>query len=71
MEKETINSIFGPYKKPTEETSVKYISIQEASLQFANMINELCPESREKSVALTHLQTVKMFANAAIALHTP
>ncbi len=32
-------------------------------------IVELCPPSRELSLALTHLQEARMFAVAAIALH--
>lgn len=61
---------FGPYKKPTEKTIPKFQKIQTWALEFARIIDELCPESREKSLALTKLQGVKMWANAAVALHT-
>jgi hypothetical protein len=61
---------FGPYRKPTEVTIPKYQKIQEKTLELALLIEELCPESKEKSSALTLLQQVKMGANAAIAIHS-
>ena len=32
-------------------------------------INDLCPESREKSLAITNLQQCIMWANASIAIN--
>lgn len=65
-----IKERFGPYRKPTEVTIPKYKAIQEKTLEFALMINDLCPHSKEKSSALTLLQQTKMSANAAIAIHS-
>ena len=65
-----IKKRFGPYRKPTEVTIPKYQKIQEKTLELAELIDQLCPESREKSSALTLLQQVKMSANAAIAIHS-
>lgn len=65
-----ITERFGPYRKPTEVTIPKYKAIQEKSLELAILIEELCPESIQKSSAFTQLEMVKMFANAAIAIHT-
>lgn len=62
---------FGAYKKPTEKTIPKYKAIQEKALEFAHLIERLCPDSKEKSSALTSLQMVKMQANAAIAIYSP
>jgi hypothetical protein len=61
---------FGPYRKPTENTIPKFKAIQEKTLELAKLIDELCPVSREKATALTELQGVKMYANAAIAIYT-
>lgn len=61
---------FGPYRKPTEVTIPKYLKIQEKALEFALMIDELCPHSQQKSSALTLLEQCKMSANAAIAIHS-
>ena len=34
--------------------------------EFALLINELCPESREKSIAFTELETAKLWAAESI-----
>lgn len=61
---------FGPYRKPTEDTIPKYKMIQEKALEFALLIEDLCPFSQQKSSALTLLEQCKMSANAAIAIHS-
>lgn len=61
---------FGPYHKPTDVTTPKYKAIQEKALEFAMLIEELCPDSKQKSTALTQLEMCKMSANASIALNT-
>lgn len=71
LERIKIVERFGPYRKPTEVTIPKYQAIQEAALNFALLIHDLCPHSQQKAIALTHLEAVKMSANAAIAIHTP
>lgn len=70
MTNEQLTETFGPYRKPTEVTIPKYQAIVEKTLALAELINDVCPESREKSTALTSLQATRMWANAAIAIHT-
>ena len=65
-----IEQRFGPYRKPTDTTIVKYTAIQQKALEFAQLIEKECPESPEKSTALTQLMQVRMSANAAIAIYT-
>ncbi len=56
-----------PLVDPSLESRLDTIS---ADLRTAgHTIVELCPPSRELSLALTHLQETRMFAVAAIALH--
>ena len=56
------------YHVPKGDQQKKYERIREdAKLYMAYMIDELCPESREKSVAMTKLEECVMWANAAIA----
>lgn len=55
------------YHSPKEGQQDKYKTIRQAAKLLAEKIDILCPESREKSVAFTQLETAVMWANAAIA----
>ena len=55
------------YHAPGGDQVDRYRQIRRAALEFAELIVELCPLSREQSVAFTRLEEVVMFANAAIA----
>jgi hypothetical protein len=44
-----------------------HASVREQCREMATFINALVPEGREKSLAITHLEEVMMWANAAIA----
>ena len=57
------------YHSPQGTQPVKYEEIREIALNFATRLNELCPESREKSLAITHLEDAVMWANASVARH--
>ena len=64
-EKDILNRFV--YHKPKEDDSMKYITIRQQAKQFADIINGIVPESREKSLAITKLEEVVMWANAGIA----
>lgn len=55
------------YHAPTENQLPKFVAIRKAALDFAFLLDELCPDSRELSLALTALDQVVWSANAAIA----
>nr|WP_284705972.1 hypothetical protein [Lysinibacillus sp. OL1_EC] len=55
------------YHAPKEGQPEKYEAIREKAKELAHMIDELCLNSREKSVAMTNLETAVMWANASIA----
>lgn len=55
------------YHAPKADQSGRYSAIRELAGDFAILISESCPESREKSLALTNLEQTVMWANAAIA----
>ncbi len=56
------------YHPPAGHEEVgKYITIREYALSYAELIDESCPDSREKSLAMTRLEEVVMWANASIA----
>ena len=65
---EQINNIF-IYHRPSGNQPERYEKIREAARAFAHLIFENCPESRERSVALTNLQQTVMWANASIAIN--
>jgi hypothetical protein len=55
------------YHPPKEDQVPRYVAIRDEGKAFAKMILEFCPTSRERSLALTNLEQVVMWANAAIA----
>ncbi|MCJ0932932.1 hypothetical protein MST22_17410 [Virgibacillus halodenitrificans] len=55
------------YHSPKEGQPEKYNAIREKAKELAYLIDEECPNSREKSVAITNLETSVMWANASIA----
>lgn len=52
---------------PTGNQMQKYDNIRKNALAFAELIDAMCPDSREKSLAITSLEEAVMWANAAIA----
>ncbi|CAN7360417.1 Acb2/Tad1 domain-containing protein [Paenibacillus sp. LjRoot56] len=55
------------YHGPKEGQTEKYEAIRAKAKELAYLIDELCPRSREQSVAMTNLETTMFWANAAIA----
>ena len=66
MELKEIETRF-TYHKPKEGQAETYGLIRDNAKSFALIIDAHCPESREKSLAITHLEDAVMWANAAIA----
>lgn len=57
------------YHPPTTDQAGRYELIREKAKQFAWLLEAVCPESREKSLAMTNLQQAVMWANASIAIN--
>ena len=55
------------YHTPKDDQPDKYNVIRQSLLALALSLNDLCPDSREKSLAITHLEEVGFWANASIA----
>lgn len=47
----------------------KYEAIRGKAKELAYLIRDLCPESREKSLAMTKAEEAVFWANAAVARH--
>lgn len=63
-----IENIF-MYHLPKADQPKRYDAIRTKAKELALLINEVCPESREKALALTNLQQTTMWANASIAIN--
>jgi len=68
MNMRDLNNIF-TYHKPFGSQTQRYEDLRTGANKLANQINDSCPESREKSLAITNLQQAIMWANAAIAIN--
>lgn len=55
------------YHAPKEDQPARYESIRSMGKSLALMIAVDCPESRERSLALTKVEEAVMWANASIA----
>ena len=55
------------YHPPHGDQAFRYGEIRNRARAFADLINEMAPESHEKSLAITRLEEAVMWANAAIA----
>jgi hypothetical protein len=68
MTDEELQNIF-TYHAPKGNQPKEYEMLRDGAHVFAHLINGLCPESREKSLAITAIQQAVMWANASKALH--
>ena len=68
MTQQQIENIF-TYHPPFGTQQERYVKIRSMAKLFGNLLNELCPESREKSLAITRLQESVQMANASIAIN--
>ena len=66
MEVDKLISAF-TYHAPKPGQREKYVVIRDTAKGLAMVINDNCPDSREKSLAITKLEECVMWANASIA----
>ena len=57
------------YHPPKDGQAEIYKGIRDAGRELAELVDQAAPESREKSLAVTHIEQAVMWANAAIARH--
>jgi hypothetical protein len=55
------------YHAPRGTQPLRYQIIRDTALEFAELLVEDCPDSRERAIALTKLEEVVFWANASIA----
>ena len=66
FDKKTMENNFS-YHAPKPGQPEKYGKLRQKGKELAYLIAELCPDSREKSLAVTKLEEAIMWANASIA----
>lgn len=59
------------YHPPNSDQAQRCEDIRRNAYSLAGLIEALCPESREKSLAFTKLEEAVMWANASIARNEP
>jgi hypothetical protein len=59
------------YHRPPAEIVPVFQAIRDTAKCLAMLIDESCPDTRERSIAHTHIETAVMWANAAIARQYP
>lgn len=67
MNSNELKNRFDFHPATTEEKRNEHASVRQACLRLAERLNEQLPEGREKALAITHLEEVMLWANAAIA----
>lgn len=55
------------YHKPGPDQPERYTRLRAKAKEFAALVIELVPDSRERSIALTKIEESVMWANAGIA----
>jgi hypothetical protein len=59
------------YHQPSESGLVKINALREAFSATERLINEICPPSRQRAVAITELETAAMWAIKAVVFNDP
>lgn len=67
MDADDIERRFAFHAATTDEKRNAHSSVRQRCRNLADFLNEALPEGREKSLAITHLEDVMMWGNAALA----
>ena len=55
------------FHQPKQGQKERYELLRSAAKTMASVIAQMCPDSRERALAIDHLREAIMFANASIA----
>jgi hypothetical protein len=55
------------YHAPSSDGITRHAELSEACLKLATIIDDICPDGREKALSLTNLEQSKFWASAAVA----
>lgn len=65
MRRDDIDGRFG-YHQPNGDKMTRHESVRSVMREAAVTVNDLCPDGREKSLAVEHLEEAMFWADAAI-----
>lgn len=71
MHSDDLANRFAFHAATTEEKRDAHTSVRQNCRALADFLNEKLPEGREKSLAITHLEEVMFWGNAALARQNP
>jgi len=57
------------YQAPNDEQTQRIIALRQGFKDLRDQLKNLIPDSRERSVAITHLETANMWANKAVVFN--
>lgn len=67
MDSHDLEHRFAFHAATTEEKRDAHTSVRQACRALADFLNNKLPEGREKALAITHLEEVMLWGNAALA----
>lgn len=67
LDQAEIQRRFGYHKPPNETVAEAHRLVRETLAEAATRVDQLVPDGREKSMALTHIEEAMFCANAGIA----
>ncbi|WP_449344124.1 Acb2/Tad1 domain-containing protein [Streptomyces nigrescens] len=67
MSAEELRTRFAYHPAHTEQRRLDHESVRNVCRHVAESLDTLCPDGREKALALTKLEEVMFWANAAVA----
>lgn len=71
MDQRDIDNRFAFHPVKSEADKIAHEEIRSKAGELATFINDMVPDGREKSLAITSLEETMMWANAAIARARP
>lgn len=66
---EELENIF-KHHPPADGQEKKYVEVRTAALEFAIVLNRICPPSSETAVAIRKAREAMFYGNAAIACNS-
>lgn len=59
------------YHKPSEDGLAKITQLREAFSNLNELIESICPNSRERAITITNLETAAMWAIKSVVFNDP